>query len=537
MKSTVRLFSLLMVSLMIITTSIGCQPKATPTAAPLEQPTSIAPTTEPTVATPAKDSLVILSAESFTGSWDPTGHTVLANWHLEGLVFDTLWEPDLTKVGADFVSRLALSWGYLADGVTLEIKLRPGVKFHDGSDFGADDVVASVARYSDPTRPMGFFWAEQITGKVVDPLTVDLTTKSGQAYAPLVNNLSWIHMMSADDIANEANLTAHMNGTGPFKFVSYENEEAKLVVNEKYWDKVPQIKNVTYRYVADPSTRLAALQSGEADLIERVDSDQIPTINADSNLEIYKVNSNETKNLVFKWQVPPMQEVLIRQAISYAIDRETIVKDIMQGYGTVADSFVASTVWGYAPATGFPTFDPEKAKTLLAEAGYPGGQGLPELTYLTSVGFYPKTKEYGEVIVSNLADVGIKCKLVPMETASWLSALYSPASGNMVDTGWMNVGPDPDITLSSLYKNPGLTTGGGSAEINDALLSESRMVDPVKRAAYLKDVVYPMIANVMPQLPLFSSMLVYAKNTALQGFSPASTSDMSSIRNAYFVSK
>ena len=277
------------------------------------------------------------------------------------------------------------------------------------------------------------------------------------------------------------------------------------------------------------------MQSGEADLIERVDSDQIPTVTADPNLEVSKIPSNETKNLVYKWQVPPMQEVLVRKAIAYAIDRETIVKDIMQGYGTVADSFVASTVWGYAPAQGFPSFDPEKAKALLVEAGYPNGEGLPELTYITSVGFYPKTKEYGEVIVSNLADVGIKCKLEPMETASWLSALYSPAPGNMVDTGWMNVGPDPDVTLASLYKNPGLTTGGGSAEINEALLNESRIVDPVQRAAYLKDVVFPMIADVMPQLPLFSSMLVYAKNKDLQGFSPASTSDMSSIRNAYFV--
>jgi len=537
MKSTIRLFSLLMVSLVIITTLIGCQPAATPTATSAVPTQPNLPTEQPTRATPVKETLVILSAESFTGSWDPTNHTVLANWHLEGLVFDTLWEPDKTNASADFVPRLALSWKYLADGVTLEIKLRPDIKFQDGSNFDAEDVVASVGRYSDPTKPMGFFWAEQMVGTVVDPLTVDLKTKSGQPYAPLINNLSWIHIMSSTDIANEENLKTNMNGTGPYKFVSYENEEAKLVANENYWDKVPQIKNVIYRYVADPSTRLAALQSGEADLIERVDPDQIPTITSDPNLEINSMPSNETKNLVFKWQVPPMQEVLVRQAIAYAIDRETIVKDILQGNGTVADSFVASTVWGYAPAKGFPIYDPEKAKALLVQAGYPNGVGLPELTYLTSVGFYPKTKEYGEFIVSNLADVGIKCKLVPMETASWLSALYSPTPGNMVDTGWMNVGPDPDVTLASLYKNPGLTTGGGSAEINDALLNESRMVDPVKRAAYLKDVVYPKIAQLMPQLPLFNSMLVYAKNKDLLGFSPTSTSDMSSIRNAYFVSK
>lgn len=535
MRKSVRFFATLMVSIMIVSAISACQPSATatPVASNPQSPTSEQPTAE----VPAKDSLVMLSAESFTGAWDPAGHTVLANVHLEQLVFDHLWEVDWASGSTEYVPRLALSWGYLADGVTLEIKLRPGVKFQDGSDFDAEDVAATVERYSDPTKPMGFFWAEQMVGTAVDPLTVQITTTSGQPYAPLVNNLSFISIMSSADILDEAKLKAGMNGTGAFKFVSYENEQVNLVANEDYWDGAPQIKTITFRYVADPATRLAALQSGEADLIERVDSEQIPTIQADANLELITLPSIEQKNLVFKWAVPPTEEALVRKAISYAIDRETIVNDIMQGYATVADSFVSPVAWGYAPAEGFPTYDPEMAKALLVEAGYPNGEGLPELTYLTSVGFYPKTKEYGEVIVSNLADVGIKCTLQPMETASWLNALYTPNSGNMVDTGWMPPALEPDMTLAALYKNPGLTTGGGSAEINEALINESRMVDPVQRAAYLKDVVYPLIADVMPQLPLFNSMLIYAKSTTLQGFVPASTSDLSSIRDAYFINK
>ncbi len=540
MRTSLRFFALLMVSMMIVTALGGCA--STPTAAPVQSnqlasttaPVVPAATTAPTAPAKAKDTLVILSAESFTGSWDPTGSTVLANIHLEDLVFDRLWEVDWASGSTDYVPRLALSWNYLPDGVTLEIKLRPGVKFQDGSDFGAADVAASVERYSDPKTPMGFFWAEPIVATVVDPLTVDLRTKSGQPYAPLVNNLSWISMMSANDIKNEANLKARMNGTGPYKFVSYENGEVTLLANENYWDKVPQIKNVIYRYVADAATRLAALQSGQADLIERVDSDRIPTIKADANLDLITINSIEQKDLVFKWKVPPMNEQLVRQAISYAIDRDTIVKDIMGGYATVADSFVAPVAMGYAPAAGFPTYDPTKAKALLAQAGYPGGKGLPQLTYLTSVGFYPKTQEYGEVIVSNLADVGINCKLVPMETASWLNALYTPTSGDMVDTGWMPPTTEPDLTLASLYKSPGLTTGGGDPKIDAVILAESRIVDPVKRAEYLKDTVFPLLAEEVPQLPLFNSMLIYAKSKALQGFSPAFTSEMTSIRNAYF---
>ena len=530
-----------MVMVMLITVLSGCNPttKVAPEESDQQAPTTEsipqAATTKPLPEVKAKDSLVMLSAESFTGSWDPTGHTVLANLHLEQLVFDHLWEVDWASGSTDYVPRLANSWKYLEDGVTLEITLKTGIKFHDGTDFNAEDVAASAERYSDPTRPMGFFWAEPIIATVIDPVTVRLTTKSGQPYAPLINNLSFISMMSSDDIKDEARLKAGLNGTGAFKFVSYENEQVNLVSNENYWEKAPQIKTITFRYVADPATRLAALQSGEADLIERVDSEQIPMIEADSNLEMITLPSIEQKSLVFKWQVPPVQEALVRQAISYAIDRETIVKDIMQGYAIVADSFVSPVAWGYASAKGFPTYDPAKAKDLLVQAGYPDGQGLPELTYLTSVGFYPKTKEYGEFIVSNLADVGIKCTLVPMETASWLNALYTPTSGNMVDAGWMPPALEPDMTLAALYKNPGLTTGGGDPRINEVLLNESRMVDPEKRATYLKAVVFPLIAEVVPQLPLFNSMLMYAKNKDLQGFSPAFTSDLSSIRNAYFV--
>ena len=104
--------------------------------------------------------------------------------------------------------------------------------------------------------------------------------------------------MSASDIADPAKLKAGMNGTGPYKFVSYQNDSVSLVANENYWDKVPQIKNITYSYVADAATRLAALQSGQADLIER-DPDQIPTIKADPNLDLITVNSIEQRILLF----------------------------------------------------------------------------------------------------------------------------------------------------------------------------------------------------------------------------------------------
>ncbi len=478
-----------------------------------------------------KDTLTVLSAESFTGSWDPTGHTILANLHVEWFVFDRLWE--LNYDTREIEPRLAKEWKYLDDGITLEIKLRDDVKFHDGTTLDAEDVALTIERFTDQSRVASAWWGEPIVAKVIDPQTVQLTPSSGKPYAPLINNLCFTPILSADDIKDEARLMSNLNGTGPYKFVNFENEQCNFAAFDGYWSEKAKIPNLVFRYVADPATRLAALQTGEADIIERVEAEQVPQIEADNSVKYMTLTSIEQKNLVFKWKMPPMNEELVRKAIAYAIDRQTIVDDIMGGYATMADSFVSSVSWGYAPAAEYPTYDPEKAKALLAEAGYPNGEGLSELTYFTSVGFYPKTKEYGEFIVANLAAVGIKCKLEPMETASWLDALYQDKSGYMCDTGWMPPGVEPDLVIGAFYRTPGQVSFCDDAEMNEVLVKEAQMLNEEERAAYLKDVVFPMLAKKVPHLPLFNSVLIYAMRADVQGFNPTPTSAMP-FQDVYF---
>jgi len=518
-KRAKKVMSIVLTLLLLIGIFSGC-------ATTTEEPKNVSETSGTAAPEAKKDTLTMLSAESFTGSWDPTGHTILANIHVEYIVFDRLVNMDMKTL--EIKPGLATEWKYLEDGVTLELKLRKGVKFHDGSDFDASDVAETVKRFSDQSRVASAWWAEPILAEVVDDLTVRLKPSSGNAYAPLINNLCFTPIMSSDDIENEARLMNNLNGTGPYKFVKFENEQCSFIANEAYWDtpNAPKVKNFVFRYVADPATRLAALQTGEADIIERVESEQVPSIKADSALKLITVTAIEQKNLVFKFQVPPMDNKLLRQAISYAIDRETIVKDIMQGYAGQANNFVSEVAWGYEPAKGFPTYNPEKAKQLLAEAGYPNGKGLPEITYATSVGFYPKTKEYGEYIVSNLADIGIKCKLVPMETASWLDALYQPTSANMVDTGWMPPGLEPDLTIGAFYRSPGQVSFCEIPELNEILMKEARITDSKERAEFLKTDVYPMIAEYVPHMTMFNSVLIYAMRSDVEGFEPTPTSAM-----------
>jgi len=134
-----------------------------------------------------KDTLVALSAGAFTGSWDPTGHTILANIRNEQIVYDRLFEMDYTDPDLKLIPKLATEWHYLDDGVTFEVKLREGVKFHDGTTLDAEDVKLTVERFSDPARVGSAWWAQQVAGEVVDEFTVRLKPVSGEAFAPLVN--------------------------------------------------------------------------------------------------------------------------------------------------------------------------------------------------------------------------------------------------------------------------------------------------------------------------------------------------------------
>lgn len=534
MNRKMKMISMLVVSLMFVSVVSSCQAPAVPAdvSKTTEEETSAAEMEEKGS---AKDTLVMLSAESFTGSWDPAGHTILANNHVEQMVFDRLWEMDWAGGKNEFIPSLATEWKYLDDG-SLEIKLRKGVKFHDGSDFDAEDVAASIDRFTDKNRPLGFLWPEQQVVEIVDDFTVRVSSPSGVPFGARINLLSAVDLMSSDDIKNEDKLKAGPNGTGAFKFIKYENEQVDLEANEDYWEGAPKIKKIYFRYVGDPATRLAALQSGEADWIERVESEQIPIIEADDKIEYMVVGAAEQKYLVFKWLVPPMEELLVRKAIAYAIDRDVIANDIMEGYASAADSFLPKTSICYSPAKGMPTYDPEKSKELLIEAGYPNGEGLPEMVYKTSAGFYPKTKEYGEYIVSALAEVGIKVKLEPMETASWLDALYSLDPSQMIDTGWA-AGIEPNGYIALHYGTPGIVTRAEDPELQEVIDAETQIMDPEERCAYIDDVVFPMLAEKVPMLPLVDSVFIWAIDKNLKGFYANPASELSSMKYVYFTAE
>ena len=225
------------------------------------------------------------------------------------------------------------------------------------------------------------------------------------------------------------------------------------MANDDYWGGTPGLAGYSYQYVSDPGTRLAALQTGEAHVIERVESEQIPEIEWNPDLADTTALTTENKWLIFKAKMPNMDNKALRLAISYAIDRNVIVDSILEGHGRVCDAHVAP-FFGYKAQPNNPTYDPERAKEFLAEAGFPNGEGLDPLIYMTSVGFYPKTREYGQYITQSLSEIGINVDFQAMEPAAWLDAL-SDTGAHLFDTGWMPPGIDPDLVLKAFFYDDG----------------------------------------------------------------------------------
>ena len=262
---------------------------------------------------------------------------------------------------------------------------------------------------------------------------------------------------------------------------------------------------------------MASLQSGEAHVIERVDIEQVPVLEADPNVTVAEILSEEQRYIVFKTTQDVMQNELVREAIAYAIDRETIANDILQGYGVLADSYLPQVSNLYAPIDNMIEYNPEKAAELLAEAGYPGGEGLPTIKYITSTGLYPKSKEIGEYITSNLTAIGLNIELVVEETAMWEAHLYEEDSCLMTDTGWMNMYGDGNSYLAVHYTTPGRVNFSSYPEIDEVVAKESAATDPAERQEIINNELFPLLVDTCTNFPLYDSVMVYGHANICDG--------------------
>ncbi|GJJ16382.1 ABC transporter substrate-binding protein [Mycolicibacterium mageritense] len=440
---------------------------------------------------------------------DPQRTSAYFSFEVLENVFDTLVEPD---ENLQMRPALAKSWEVSPDQLTWTFHLRDGVTWHDGTPLTADDVVYSYRRIIDEqlTNVDKFSAVSDVTAP--DPATVRIRVV--HATPNLLTNLGGFKGMAIVQRSNveSGQIATHPIGTGPFSFAGRKSGDSiTLKANPRYWGGPPHVSGVTFRFISEPSTALSALQAGEIDWTDSVPPQRVAQLRNDDSLTLAVTPSNDYWYLALNEAKQPWNDVRVRQAIAYAIDRDAIA---------AATSYRTATVNQLAIPQGNPwytaydryRYDIEEAEKLLHEAG-----ATPQTLDLLVTSEYPETVTAAQIVADNLAPLGITVNIRTVDFASWLDEQNS-GHFDMLMMGWLgNIDPD-DFYYAQHHTNGTSNAQKFSDPEVDRLLDAGRVeTDEAKRKdLYAKAAT--RIADEVSYLYLYNPSVIQAWATNLSGY-------------------
>lgn len=424
-------------------------------------------------------------------------------------VFDTLVEPD---ANLEMRPALAKSWEVSPDQLSWTFHLRPGVTFHDGSPFTADDVVFSYRRIIDEQLANLDKFSAVTDVRAVDPMTVVIDVK--HPTPNLLTNIGGFKGMAIVQRRNveSGQIATHPVGTGPFAFRSQKSGDSiTLTANPSYWGGEPKVAGVTFRFISEPSTALSALQAGEIDWTDSIPTQRVAQLRDDDSLHLAVTASNDYWYLALNEAHKPWDDVRARQAVAYGIDRAAIVQ--ATSYGTAAANQLAipdGNPW-YTAYDRY-RYDTDAARRLLDEAGV----GDVDLDMLVT-SEYPETVTAAQVIADNLAPLGITVNIRTVDFATWLDEQNS-GHFDMLMMGWLgNIDPD-DFYYAQHHTNGTSNAQKFSNPEVDRLLDAGRVetnrqarFDDYRRAATI-------IADEVSYIYLYNPSVIQAWVRDLSGY-------------------
>ncbi len=393
---------------------------------------------------------------------------------------------------------LAESWTISDDGTVYTFKLREGVKFHDGTDFNAEAVKFNFDRILDENHPfhdtgpfpLSFYFSSVEEVDVVDPLTIEF--KLNAPYAPFLSNLAYTPGLMVSPAAVEAqgkDFGRNPSGTGAFKFAEWEaNSKVVIVRNEDYWDGAPPLEAVIYRPITDANTRIAEMLSGGLDIMVEVPPDSLAQFRDNDSYKVVEQAGPHLWFLILNLKKGPFAEKKVRQAANYAINKKALVENILQGTAQVAAGPTPPAfAWAYNDALEPYPYDPEKAKALLAEAGYDG----EEVTFYVTDGGSGMLDPVamGTAIQADLEAVGMKVNVETYEWNTFLGKVNPGLEGkaDMAEMAWMTNDPDtlPFLALrSEAWPDKGGFNSGyySNPKVDELLNNARKSTDQAERA-------------------------------------------------------
>ena len=450
---------------------------------------------------------------------DPTSAAAGA---IDSVLYSNVFEG-LTRFMSDgsVVPGLAESWEISGDGTVYTFKLRAGVKFHDGTDFTADDVKFSLdrARAEDSQNAQKALFAGITDVAVIDPLTVQVTL--GAPNGAFLFNMAW---GDAVIVAPESIDTIKTNpgGTGAFQFANWvQGDRIDLVKNPAYWGTPAKLERATFKFISDPTAAFAAVMAEDVHAFAGFPApENLPQFDADPRFQVLVGSTEGETILSTNNKMPPFDNLMVRKALAHAIDRQAIIDGAMFGYGTPIGTHFAPHNPDYVDLTAQSAYDPEQAKKLLAEAGFPDG-------FKTTLKLPPPSyaRRGGEIIAAQLRAVGIEAEISNLEWPQWLEQVFRGKDYGLTivshtEPADINIYARPEYYFQ--YDNPAFQT---------LMADLTNTTDPAARSAMLKTA-QTIIADDYVNGYLFQLAALSVANAKIDGLwanAPTQATDLTAV--------
>jgi peptide/nickel transport system substrate-binding protein len=454
------------------------------------------------------DTIVIVQGVDPT-TMDPHNHMETPAWNVILNVFDTLLQRD-SNIKMDKI--LAESYRIVNDK-TWEFKIRKGVKFHNGEDLKAENFKFTLERMADPKLKLRQTVFQGVIEKVevMDDYTFRIITKDPY---PVMDAMLCIYgpplPIKYFQEKGPEHFALNPVGTGPYKFVRWVKDDYILLeANENYFRGAPKIKKIRFRPIPEATTRVAALQTQEADIITNIPPHLMKLMDWKGRSFVSKVPSVRVIYMAFDTLKPgPQTDNRVRQAIAMGVDMKTNIKKVLEGNGVLLGSPLTDKHFGYDPSVTPYEYNPEKAKKLLAEAGHAKGF---DFTINSPAGRYLNDKEMAEAVAGDLRKIGINATVKTHEWGTYMNRMYSHNNPPAYLLGWGNTSFDADFTINPLMRT-GKLLGNVSFPKLDALIDQGiSTMDPKKRQKIYSDAVKIMKEEV-PWAWAYQQVDIYGVN-------------------------
>ncbi|MDC0135887.1 ABC transporter substrate-binding protein [Sulfitobacter sp.] len=466
----------------------------------------------------AKDDLTI-AIQLEPPHLDPTSAAAGA---IDSVLYSNVFEG-LTRFDSagDVIPGLAKSWEISEDGLTYTFMLNEGVTFHDGTTMDAEDVKFSLDRIGaeDSANAQKALYSAIAEVNVIDPMTVEV--KLSKANGNMLFNLAWGDAVIVAPESIEG-IKQTPIGTGAFKFDSWtQGDKIELSRNDSYWGTPAVLTNATFKFISDPTAALGAMMAEDIDVFSGFPApENLPQFEADPRFQVLVGSTEGETILSTNNKMPPFDNVKVREALAHAIDRQAIIDGAMFGYGTPIGTHFAPHNPAYVDLTAMSSYDPEKAKTLLAEAGF--ADGFETTLFLPPPSY---ARRGGEIIASQLAAVGIKAEITNVEWAQWLESVFKGKNFGLTivsHTEPMDIG---------IYANPEYYFQYDNPAFQELMTKLNTTTDPEMRKTMLGDA-QKMISGDYVNGYLFQLAALSVAKAGVQGLwanAPTQANDLTAV--------